>query len=69
MPAHGHSLFPGDGPLVTPEEVMAVLRYTDRDSFMHMARRKGIPRVRINARKILFDRVGTELWIRRRWIG
>jgi predicted DNA-binding transcriptional regulator AlpA len=55
--------------LMKPEEVMAKLGYSDRGSFMRMARAKALPRIRINRRVFRFDRVAVDRWIQRRAIG
>jgi predicted DNA-binding transcriptional regulator AlpA len=56
----------GADALMKPEEVMARLGYTDRETFMRMARVQGLPRVRINKRVIRFDRMAVAAWIKRR---
>jgi predicted DNA-binding transcriptional regulator AlpA len=55
--------------LLSPEEVMAWLGYRNRDAFMRMVRKAGIPRVRINARVVRFYRSQIEAYIRRKRVG
>lgn len=56
-------------PLLSPDEVMAWLGYRNRDAFMRMVRKAGIPRVRINARVVRFYRSQIEAYIRRKRVG
>ncbi len=55
--------------LMKPSDVMALLAYTDRDSFTRMSRRTGLPRIRINKRVTRYDPVAVQAWIRRRSCG
>ena len=64
-----HAAVSASQPLVSPEEVMSLLGYSDRDAFMRMARRSGLPRIRINARVIRFERPALAAWLARRRIG
>jgi predicted DNA-binding transcriptional regulator AlpA len=52
-----------------PEALMAKLGYSDRGSFMRMAREKALPRIRVNSRVIVFDRVAVDRWLQRRTVG
>ena len=49
--------------------VMAVLGYQDRASFWEFVRRSGVPHVRLNARRIIFEEQALLDWIRRRSIS
>ena len=52
--------------LMTPSEVMILLRYTNRASFWEAAKKEGIPFFKITKRRILFCRRGIEKWLRSR---
>lgn len=56
-------------PLLSPDEVMAWLGYRNRDAFMRWVRKAGVPRVRINARVVKFDRSDVEAFLRRKRVG
>lgn len=47
-------------------EVMQLLRYQNRSAFWQFVYANGVPHVRLNARKIVFDQRHLEEWIRRR---
>lgn len=46
--------------------VMAAFGYTSRSAFWEFVRRSGIPHIRFNARKIMFDEVALKDWLDRR---
>jgi predicted DNA-binding transcriptional regulator AlpA len=46
--------------------VMALLGYPNRAAFWEFVHRKGVPHVRLSARKIVFDEGGLRDWIERR---
>jgi len=49
--------------------VMAALGYRNRCSFWEFVRRQGVPHVRLNARRILFDERALADWLDRRTAG
>ena len=49
--------------------VMELLGYQDRASFWDFVRRSGMPHVRLNARRILFEEQALLDWIRRRSVS
>lgn len=49
--------------------VMDLLGYQDRASFWDFVRRSGVPHVRLNARRILFEEQALSDWIRRRRVS
>jgi len=51
------------------EEAQRLLCYTDKKSFWDFVHAQGVPCVRLNARRILFDRAAVEAWLGRRTIG
>ena len=46
--------------------VMELLGYQDRASFWDFVRRSGVPHVRLNARRVLFEEQALLDWLRRR---
>ena len=58
-----------DGALLKPDTVMTMLGYTDRASFFVAVRRDGIPFIRQNARRILFEAAAVQSWINSRRVG
>jgi hypothetical protein len=50
---------------ITPSEAMAALKYKDRKSFWQMAKRKGMPMRRLNARVIRIPRAKFAAWLQR----
>jgi hypothetical protein len=48
--------------LLTPEQAMALMKYTDRSSFMLAVRRDRIPVVKLNARCFRFDPAELNNW-------
>lgn len=49
--------------------VMELLGYQNRASFWDFVRRSGVPHVRLNARRILFEEQALLDWIRRRSVS
>lgn len=49
--------------------VMELLGYQDRASFWDFVRRSGVPHVRLNARRILFEEQALLDWLRRRSVS
>jgi hypothetical protein len=49
--------------------VMDLLGYQDRASFWDFVRRSGVPHVRLNARRILFEEQALIDWIRRKSVS
>lgn len=52
-----------------PQEVMQSLGYTDRGAFWNFVRRSGVPHVRLNQRRILFERTALDAWLSVRSVG
>lgn len=50
-------------------EVMKLLRFSDRASFWHTARTAGIPFIRVNARRALWEESAVRDWLNRRSVG
>jgi hypothetical protein len=48
---------------------MDLLGYQDRASFWDFVRRSGVPHVRLNARRILFEEQALLDWIRRKSVS
>ena len=46
--------------------VMALLVYRNRASFWEFVRRSGVPHVRLNARRIMFEEQALRAWLARR---
>jgi hypothetical protein len=44
-------------------------RYGDRDAFMRFVKKSGMPRIRINRRRVMFDPIAVQAWVDRRSIG
>lgn len=57
------------GCLLTTRQAMAYFGYSKSDAFLEFVRKSGVPRIRINARRIMFDPVAVQAWIDRRTIG
>lgn len=49
--------------LLSSAEVMALLGYSETEPFLAAARRAKCPMIRVNARKILFDRADVCAWL------
>jgi hypothetical protein len=54
---------------ISPKVVFALLGYRDSSVGWKAVRRAGIPYVRINARRILFEEVQVRAWIDRHTVG
>ena len=59
IPTPGHE----DDEHITATEAMGLLCYTDRKSFWRMAKQKGMPMRRLNARVILIPRAKFRDWL------
>ena len=55
--------------LITSNELARVLGYNNRAAFWDAVRRAGIPYIRINARRFMFDAAEVEAWLERRKVG
>jgi len=60
---------PEDPDLISVNQAMGIFNYRDREAFHQFVRRSNIPRYRLNARKILFDRSELRSWLDARRIG
>lgn len=58
-------------PLLTPKEVRRLLNYKGScsSSFWAFVRAEGVPFIRLNARRYLFDPAAVEAWLRKRAVG
>ena len=61
----GHS----DARYLKSDQVMTMLGYSNRSSFWQSVKRSGIPYVRVNARRCLFDQRQLSAWLLRRSVG
>ena len=52
-----------------PAEVFALLGYTDRSAAWQAVKRAGIPFVRINARRCLFEESAVRAWLDAQTVG
>jgi predicted DNA-binding transcriptional regulator AlpA len=57
------------GRFLKPTEVMQALGYSDRTSFWQFVARNGVPHIRLNQRRILFERDALEAWLASRTVG
>lgn len=48
---------------------MRRLGYSSPSAFFNFIKKAGVPRIRLNARKVVFDPVALESWLRKRAIG
>jgi predicted DNA-binding transcriptional regulator AlpA len=55
--------------LRTTKEMMAYFGYSDSEAFLEFAKKSGLPRIRLNARRTMFDPVAVQAWVDRRTIG
>jgi hypothetical protein len=55
--------------LLTAEQVMARYAYKARSSFWQFVHAKGVPHLRLNARKIMFSPAALEAWEAKRSVG
>ena len=56
-------------PLLDPDEVMPVFGYSNRVSFLRFVKESGVPHIRLNERRIMFDAESINRWIRSREVG
>lgn len=52
--------------LVKSDVIMAFFGYTNRSSFWEFIRSKGVPHIRLTARRIMFDPVALNHWLAKR---
>ncbi len=50
-----------DEPMTT-EQAMAYLGYTEKTGFLKAVKRYGVPRIKINKRRVVFQRASLEAW-------
>jgi len=55
--------------LVGPEAYMRRLGYKSRKGFFDFVRSSGVPHIRLNPRRIIFDPVQVEAWLQSRVVG
>jgi predicted DNA-binding transcriptional regulator AlpA len=55
--------------LRTTKEMAAYFGYSDSDAFLEFAKKSAMPRIRLNARRIMFDFVAVQGWMAKRTIG
>lgn len=55
--------------LRTTKEMTAYFGYANSESFLDYAKKNGMPRIRLNARRIMFDPVAVQAWMDKRTIG
>lgn len=60
---------PSDSRFLKSDQVMTMLGYADRSSFWQSVKRSGIPYIRVNARRCLFDQRQLSAWLLRRSMG
>lgn len=58
-----------DETLLTPAQVMARYGYKARSSFWQFVHAKGVPHLRLNARKIVFAPAALAAWETKRTVG
>ena len=56
-------------PLLTSAAVMVRLGYKNRSSFWQFIKSSGVPHIRLNQRRIMFDPRALNAWLDRRSIG
>ena len=59
----------GGARFLTAKEVKPLLGYTDTAAFWHAVRRAGIPFIRINRRRIIFEESALRAWLDSRTVG
>ena len=55
--------------LCSAQEIRTLFRYKSPSAFWEFAKSSGLPHIRLNARRILFDRAAVEDWLRQRAVG
>jgi hypothetical protein len=48
---------------------MSALAYTDKSGFWTAVKSAGIPHIRVNSRKILFEEKAVNAWLKSRTVG
>lgn len=59
----------GGARFLQPKAVMGLLGYTDRSAFWQAVRSSGIPVVRVNSRRFVFEEAPLRAWLDSRTIG
>ena len=68
-PSYTASPILGGMRLLQSHEVKALLGYTDTGAFWAAVRAAGIPHIRINARRIVFEEATLKGWLTSRTVG
>lgn len=55
--------------LIDAAPIMERLNYRDRNAFYQMARRTGLPFIKLSRKRIVFDETSVERWLISRQIG
>ena len=55
--------------LLEPDEVAPFFGYKNRVSFLRMVRESGVPHIRLNERRVMFDPEAVNGWLRDRTVG
>ncbi len=55
--------------LVDSTTMMARFSYRSRDAWWEFVRAQGIPHIRLNARRIMFDPAQVDAWLEKRTVG
>lgn len=59
----------GGAQFLTPKAVFALLGYSDPSTAWKAVKKAGVPYVRINARRIIFEESQVRAWLDRRTVG
>ena len=59
----------GTSPFLSSRAVMARFGYKNNSAFFAFVRAQGVPFVRLNARKLVFDPASLEAWVSKRSVG
>jgi predicted DNA-binding transcriptional regulator AlpA len=59
----------GGARFLTATDVMRLLSYTDRSAFWQAVRRNGLPYVRLNARRCVFEESAVREWLDAHTVG
>jgi predicted DNA-binding transcriptional regulator AlpA len=60
---------PAEERFLSSKQVRKMLGYSDVAAFWATVRAQGIPHVRVNSRRFIFDRVAVNAWLESRMIG
>lgn len=66
LPSSDQTSRPFASKLVKSSAVMDALGYTNRAAFWDFVKRSGVPHIRLNARRIMFDEHALSEWLTRR---